>query len=358
MISPTYYADESVIGGGERYVHELCREMGKRTSVTCISFGATRATIQRENYVLERHVGTTAFGCDRNNPFGWTWLGELMSATVIHVHQISTLVSDLATVIGTLLRKPVFVTDHGGGGGRILHQRCPWILRNQIGIAQSRYAASLLEAKGVDDVCTVPGGVDLRIFETGSPPAKGRDIVFVGRLLDHKGPHLLLQALKKLPEWGGRAWIFGRIHDRDYAEKLRQLAFGMPVTLVHDASDSEVASAIATACLLVNPAVTPRDAKTGDPGISELMGISVLEAMAAGTPVVVSTAGALSEIVEATGHGAVFEEGDVDELARTLHELLFSPCLPSANLIDAVRPFSWPVVAARISEIYLSFSQN
>lgn len=58
------------------------------------------------------------------------------------------------------------------------------------------------------------------------------------------------------------------------------------------------------------------------PSYSESFGLSTLEAMSAGLPVIVSRAGALSEIITDEESGLTFERGNPERLARTLNKLL------------------------------------
>jgi glycosyltransferase involved in cell wall biosynthesis len=78
--------------------------------------------------------------------------------------------------------------------------------------------------------------------------------------------------------------------------------------------------------------------------------------MACGTPVVASSAGALAELVEATGGGLLVPPGDPDALAKALLGLLEQPATRAA-LGARARPrveelFSWPRVAARTVDAY------
>src|SRR5213076_471033 len=54
----------------------------------------------------------------------------------------------------------------------------------------------------------------------------------------------------------------------------------------------------------------------------EAFGLYVIEAMAAGVPVVQPRAAAFPELIEATGGGVLYEPGDVEALADALEGLL------------------------------------
>jgi phosphatidylinositol alpha-mannosyltransferase len=79
------------------------------------------------------------------------------------------------------------------------------------------------------------------------------------------------------------------------------------------------------------------------------------EAMAAGTPVVASDLDAFRRVLEYGRAGALFPVGDAVTLAARLVELLDNP-LRRAGLVTeathAVAVYDWPVVAARVLEVY------
>ncbi len=92
--------------------------------------------------------------------------------------------------------------------------------------------------------------------------------------------------------------------------------------------------------------------------ISELLGLSVLEAMACGTPVVASRLGGLREVVRDGETGFLVEPGDVAGLRARLEQLLASPSLvrdmgDNARQL-AVEQFTWDACARRCLEAYAS----
>ena len=61
------------------------------------------------------------------------------------------------------------------------------------------------------------------------------------------------------------------------------------------------------------------------PSLFEGLGLSIVEAMIAGLPVVGSTAGGIPEVVSHGGSGLLFEAGNCSDLARCLHQLIRAP---------------------------------
>src|SRR5256885_3578871 len=86
----------------------------------------------------------------------------------------------------------------------------------------------------------------------------------------------------------------------------------------------------------------------------EQFGRVLVEAMAAGTPVVGSSSGAIPEVIGDAG--LVVPEGDPSALAEALDRLLGNPALRS-SLVERGRArvashYAWPVVAARTRDLY------
>ena len=88
----------------------------------------------------------------------------------------------------------------------------------------------------------------------------------------------------------------------------------------------------------------------------EPKGLYVLEALAAGVPVVQPEHGAFPELLAATGGGVLFPPGQLDELSAAIHELLTDPTaarrLGEAGRRRVVTDFAATVMAERTLEIW------
>jgi len=93
------------------------------------------------------------------------------------------------------------------------------------------------------------------------------------------------------------------------------------------------------------------------PSLYEGFSLPAVEAMASGTPIVASRAGALPEVLGPDGECArLVRPGDVTELIKVLAELLVSPeqlhRLGVAGRRRAVEVYSWESVAAQTARVY------
>jgi len=92
------------------------------------------------------------------------------------------------------------------------------------------------------------------------------------------------------------------------------------------------------------------------PSNFEGFGLPAAEAMACGTPVVTSTAGALPEVMAAGGGGLLVPARDAEALAKGIRTLLEQPeaCreLAARARQRVIARFSWPAIARRTVEVY------
>jgi glycosyltransferase involved in cell wall biosynthesis len=219
----------------------------------------------------------------------------------------------------------------------------------------SRYSAQTL---GVPASATrvVYGGTDPQRYRPG-PDDERRGVLFVGRLTPHKGVDRLLRAL---PAGASLTVVGSGGHDphppeRDYPDLLRRLADGRSVTFRGAVSDDELRALYRSAAVFVLPSVH-ETCYGRHIEISELLGLSVLEAMASGTPVVCSRVGGLVEVVRDGETGFLVAPGDIAALHDRLELLLRDTRLArelGTNARDAVlERFTWDACARRCVDAY------
>jgi alpha-1,6-mannosyltransferase len=156
-------------------------------------------------------------------------------------------------------------------------------------VCSSRFACEEFSRIGVDPVC-IPLGVDLEMFnprQAVAPDGRAHvpTIVCVGRLSAEKKPQTAIEAVRQLARRGVRTRLM-MIGDGPMRTDLERLAAGLDVRFAgHIGDRSEVAAALRTAEVAIAPCPF------------ETFGLAALEALAAGTPVVVPNAGALAELV-------------------------------------------------------------
>jgi glycosyltransferase involved in cell wall biosynthesis len=276
----------------------------------------------------------------------------LDGADVIHTHHLRSAPSRMAAVTGRVRGRRIVVTDHGlggGGWGGLLPRLFDRFL------TVSRYSAETLGA-APDRTRVIYGGADPARYRPGPDDERG-GVLFVGRLTPHKGVDRLLRAL---PEGAALTVVGSGGHDphppeRDYPDMLRRLASGRDVTFRGAVPDDDLPGLYRRAAVFVLPSV--HETCYGRRiAISELLGLSVLEAMASATPVVCSRVGGVAEIVRDGETGFLVEPGDVaalhDRLALLLGDARLARRL-GANARDAVlERFTWDACARRCVDAY------
>jgi glycosyltransferase involved in cell wall biosynthesis len=344
-VTPTYFAPESVLGGGERFAEELARAMSRRAVVKLVSFGR-EARRERLGPTFERVI-LKSWSRQRMAPFSPRLGRELRGATVIHCHQYFVLSTFLAARRGYRQGSRVFVSDLGGGAWTPGYQidQARWITAH---LPLSEYAARVLPGRP-RPFRVIYGGVDLARYPPRGAPRHDGSVAFLGRLLPHKGVHVLLAALPP----GLTLHLIGSAPDRSYLERLRALAAGRDVRFHLELADAEVAALLRSAMALVHP--TPLDA-AGGAGAHELFGLALVEAMACGCPVIASRIASLPEIVLDERTGLLVPPGDAAAIAAALRRLAADPELwrelSAAGRRRVEESFTWDRVVDRCLAAY------
>ena len=173
----------------------------------------------------------------------------------------------------------------------------------------------------------------------------------IGRLAPWKGQHIFLDAFAAAFAGSDtRAVIVGSamFGEDDYAEDLgrRAAALGIAERVEFSGFVEDVYGAMSSMDALVHASVT-----------AEPFGQVVVEAMAAGVPVVATAAGGPLEVIEAGVNGLLVPPGDVAALADALRTLHGDPALRSrlamAARADSTR-FHPEVIAEQVQCVYES----
>jgi glycosyltransferase involved in cell wall biosynthesis len=344
-VSPTYFSPESVLGGGERFAEELARTMAERVETKLVSFGP-RALRERPSPGYERVI-LKSWTRERMTPFSPRLWRELSGADVIHCHQLFVLPTFLAALSGRLRGSRVFVSDLGGGGWTPGYQidATRWIAAH---LPISEYAARSLPGRNRRHR-VIWGGVDLGRYPMRTEAVHDGSVVFLGRVLPHKGIHFLIEGLPP----GVPLEVIGPATDAAYLERLRGLAAGKDVRFRGAVPDEEVAGRLGRALALVHP--TPVD-ESGSAKANELFGLALVEAMARGCPVIASDAASLPEIVTPEANGLLVPPNRPEAIREAVLRLrgdmeLWARLSAGARRTVEER-FTWDRVVERCLEAY------
>ncbi|AIY46397.1 glycosyltransferase family 4 protein [Mycolicibacterium fortuitum] len=279
----------------------------------------------------------------------WLMLGEF---DVLHLHEPNA--PSLSMLALQAAEGPIVATFHTSTTKSLTLSVFQGILRPFHEKIVGRIAVSDLarrwqmEALGSDAV-EIPNGVDVPSFANAARlegyPRPGRSVLFLGRFDEpRKGMPVLLGALPKLVQRFAdiEILIVGRGDEDALREEAGELAGHL--RFLGQVDDEAKASAMRSADVYCAPNLG-----------GESFGIVLVEAMAAGTPVVASELDAFSRVLDGGQAGRLVPVGDADALADALIEVLGDDALRE-KYIDAatqrVARYDWSVVAGQIMRVY------
>ena len=365
------------IGGLQNHVDTLSREQARRgldVTVVTSSFGARAG--ERTDELGRRivrlpsfHVGTDAV------PVGLLrrCLTEKDRYDLIHLHGhmfYSTTVGALCNKLSP--RVPTIMTFHGD------YQKMSWLGRRVkrvrdstqgpfiLGgvdrmIALTRYDAGFLESQGSDpsDIAVIPNGVPLDTFrpmpkqslvplrERVGVQEGDRVVLFVGRLVDQKGPTCLVNAiphvLEDVPD--ARFLIVGEGPLQHKAMTLgRELGLEASLSFLGVLPIEDLIAAYNASWVVAVPSLW------------EGMPLVVLEAAACGRPVVATSVHGIPESVEPGRTGVLVPPRDPVALAEGISSVLTDPAraraMSEAALAKARAEFDLALQVDRTVELY------
>ena len=172
----------------------------------------------------------------------------------------------------------------------------------------------------------------LRVSDYGFPPLAPRTpakqpanldakesqklrIGFVGTLVWHKGIHVLLEAVRRLPPGRFEVLLFGSTATfPDYTKSLSQLAGGLPVIFKGGFDSDQTAEVYEQLDVLVVPSLWPENSP-----------LVIHEAYQMGIPVVGARMGGIVDLVEHGESGLTYPPFSSEDLAAALLELIDHP---------------------------------
>jgi glycosyltransferase involved in cell wall biosynthesis len=220
-------------------------------------------------------------------------------------------------------------------------------------IAKSEHEIEMIHAVDPAVNCSlIPNGVDIDTFKPlhlvpDNGPLK---LLCVGRLIERKGQHHLIDAVKRLTDEGidVELDLVGTGDARSANEaQVTRLGLSDQVRFLGYVPREKIAECYAAAHVFVLPSY------------NEGMSVALLEAMASGLAVVVTPTGGTPELVGPAINGLVFDWGDVDSLTAHLRRLAQDRSLVR-RMGDASRTragdFSWDRAALRYIDFLKQFT--
>lgn len=186
--------------------------------------------------------------------------------------------------------------------------------------AQQIIAVTPYVKKTVEPYCNsyihiIPVGLSDEYFEIKNKEKKGR-LLFVGGIEPRKGLMSLLRAIKILKEKGCTVdlHIVGRVRKKEYFERLNQYIIenGLRENIKFEGflSKDELKNEYAECSVFVLPSK------------EESQGLVLVEAMAAGKPIVATNVGGIPYVVDEGKNGFIVNYGESEDIAKSILQLL------------------------------------
>ena len=272
---------------------------------------------------------------------------RLNTYDLLHSHWI--LPQGFSAVLAARGRRiPHVVTAHGGDvfdlGGKLLTGFKRFVVRRADAVTvNSSVTEAAVRELGSTAVVRIPMGISVGAAAgTGPPVAAIREhhrrgsgplLLFVGRLVEDKGVRDLIDAVgllrSRLPDV--TALVVGEGQDRAALEAhCRAAGLADSVQFQGWVQPSEIPHYMAAADVFLAPS------RRGTRGWVEGQGLTILEAMAAGAPVVATRLGGVVDSIEHGHTGLLVDERAPDQLARAVEKLVADRDF-AAGLADAAR---------------------
>lgn len=348
------------VGGTEKYVHDLAAAQaaaGREVTILTLDrdvVGSARGLPHRElldgiNVVRLPGRGTAQIAVTFRPDRVWR---EIARNDVVHVHDLRFALATAVLGSAVARRPRIFHTHglifHSGGGGPLKR------------LAMRLYFGPLLRLGGVRTVAssdgdralllrdapylakrtvTCPNAIPLApLVGLERRPVPGR-VVSIGRIVPNKSLLDLLRAMARIDDVDWSLMLAGQ-PDPDELARLEaateELKVRSRVSFVPGFSDAEMPGMLAAAAVAAFPSR------------GEGFGIALLEAMAAGVPLVANRIPAHESLLEGELSGCLIDFGDAGAAAASIRALLLTPSGELAGLSAQLRTRSSQYDIARL----------
>jgi glycosyltransferase involved in cell wall biosynthesis len=209
-------------------------------------------------------------------------------------------------------------------------ERCWQLVRERAAdvvrfVAPSRYYNALMQERlrlAPEKIVVIYNGIDLDGFAPATAPPEFPTVGFLARMCSDKGLDTLVEAFIRLAprvpharlKIGGTLTDADRAFVNDLTARLEQAGIVNAVKFLPNLTHAEKQQFLRGLTVVSVP--TQR---------GEAFGLFVIESLASGVAVVQPNNGAFPELIELTGGGVLYAQGDASSLADALEKLLLDP---------------------------------
>ncbi|MCW4007338.1 MAG: glycosyltransferase family 4 protein [Candidatus Bathyarchaeota archaeon] len=368
MISPCYYP---VRGGTETIVRNLAITLNKNVIQTDVmTFNVNQNRKPKWRGETEKIDGITVF---RIPALNWLWklhsiritagvnfvpgrfTNILKNYDILHFHEF-----ELSFPFFSLFRKkPKLLHLHGINPNFLKRHHISRLLLKHVAqmyISISKQMTRELIALGLQEsrISYVPNGIDTNFFKPEKPKEENL-LLYVGRISELKGLHILIKTLRYLKENVHLVIIGPPDWNTNYYQNLLYLiekenSKGLhKIDYLGAMEQSEIVKWYQKASLLVLPSY------------AEGFPVTILEALSCETPVIATPVGGIPEIIENNKTGILIPPGDPKRLAEALAYLLENETIRFRMASEGQKlvkeQYSIDVVCKKLRSIYSQLNE-
>ena len=274
---------------------------------------------------------------------------------VVHVHEPAS--PSVSLLVCMIAKGPVVATFHAATTrskwlAAVGPMARPWLEKISGRIAVSDFARRVQVEHLGGDAVIIPNGVHVGAFADGpalpghTRGVDGPTIGFLGRYDEpRKGLPVLLEAMRTVVREhpGAQLLVAGR-GDPAEARQLIGEDLQAHVALLGELSEADKAAFLRSVDVYCAPNL-----------LGESFGVVLIEALAAGAPIVASDLDAFARVLEHGDAGVLVRRGDAAALAGALCDLLDDPARRAdltARAATVAAEYDWAVLAGRILAVY------
>lgn len=336
------YPPGKFAGGIEVNVWETTKRLKKEVEFHILTMHGEGRNVYEIPYIPYRLTRTASF-----NLFSLKTLQKIhikYGIDLIHAHE--SLAGLSAAIFKKITKIPVLLTMH-----TIDSLQPEWKLfrfpfsyieklaidkADKVIVPSEKTQRDLVELRGLDlgKSVVIPNGVDLKKFKLRKKPTPNT-MIFVGRLTESKNLSTLLRVMTKFPDYELRIVGDGPLENylkRIAPSNVNFLGFRRDIPALLD--DSEIFVL---------------------PSTSEGSPISLVEALAAGKPIVASEVGGVPEII---GDAGILVEPTESGLLLGIKKAIQMKNKLSKKAFERAKLFDWDKISNKIYKVYLEFQNR
>lgn len=192
----------------------------------------------------------------------------------------------------------------------------------------------------------IPYGINLNNIERYpfKPAGEKVSIGFIGTIAEHKGAHVLLEAVRLLPEdLPVEIFIYGKLEEvPEYTARLKEIAGGDErIHFCGTFPNHKIGFVFSQLDCLVVPSIWYENTP-----------LVIYSAQSTNTPVIATNLGGMAEVIRHEKNGLLFEKGDAVQLAHLIMRICEDRNLLSTLSANSIKPKSIPVYVNELEEVY------